>query len=286
LPPNELSQHFSIQHQLVMPPNHDSERAPLLQDRGDSSNEEEIVKFEDGDEANPRNWPLHWKYIQTFQIFILAFVCPMASSAFAPAMSEVAKSFNTSKQIVVGGQTGFVCMLGIGPLFLAPMSETFGRRNLFLINLALFTLMQIPTALAPNIESFIVVRTLSGLFGSVGVANGGGSVADLFETKERAKVLGVYLVAPLLGPTIGPLIGGLVVGSTSWRWIFWISMILSGLVTTICYFFLYETNATTILQNRKQQLQKKNPETKYKVEGQSDQSTPRKIAQVSTFKVC
>ena len=98
-------------------------------------------------------------------------------------------------------------MLGIFPLVLAPMSETFGRRPVFLVNLAIFTLLQIPTALGPNIGSFIALRTLSGVSGSVGVANGGGSVSDLFQTSERATVLGYYLLGPLLGPTLGPLIG-------------------------------------------------------------------------------
>ena len=90
-------------------------------------------------------------------------------------------------------------MLGIGPLFFALMSETFGRRKVFLTNLTLFTLVQIPTALAPNVTSFIVLRVLGGLCGSVGVANGGGSISDMFETHERAAVLGVYLLGPLLG---------------------------------------------------------------------------------------
>lgn len=35
------------------------------------------------------------------------------------------------------------------------MSETFGRRILFVSNLAVFTLLQIPTALSPNVENFL-----------------------------------------------------------------------------------------------------------------------------------
>lgn len=257
-----------------------SEQTPLLQNGNHS---EETISFdEDGDDANPREWPLRRKYFQVAQISLLAFICPMASSVFAPAVSEIAEDLQAPSQFVLGGQTGFVCMLGIGPLFLAPMSETFGRRNLFIMNLVAFTLMQVPTALINNVEGFIIVRAIAGFFGSVGVANGGGSIFDLFETHERAPVLGIYLIAPLLAPSVGPLIGALVVTSLGWRWIFWVMLIMSGAFTTFFYFFLYETNAVAILQSRKKELQKKHPNVKYKVEGASDQPMYTKILNVGT----
>jgi len=42
----------------------------------------------------------------------------------------------------------------------------------------------------------------------VGIANGGGTISDMFEPSERAGVFGWYLLGPLLGPTLGPLFGG------------------------------------------------------------------------------
>lgn len=264
------------------------ERRPLLESNGHSSHqssqhdEERTVEFGRQDTADPHQWSLFWKYIQTFQVFMVAFALPMGGSIFAPAMDDMASTFSASKQTVLLGQTGFVVMLGIGPLFHAPMSETFGRRPIYLINLAMFSLLQIATALSPNVASFIAFRTLSGVFGSVGVANGGGTISDMFETNERAKVLGIYLVAPLIAPPIGPLIGGLIIGSLDWRAIFWFSTILSGVVTIGCYFFLYETRGITILQQRKASLEKQSPETKWRVEGVSDQGILGKIAGNST----
>lgn len=213
---------------------------------------------------------------------MVAFALPMGSSIFAPAIDEIASTFSASKQTVLLGQTGFVVMLGIAPLFHAPMSETFGRRPIYLINLAVFTLLQIATALSPNVASFIAFRTLAGVFGSVGVANGGGTISDMFEKRERAKVVGVYLIGPLISPPIGPLIGGLLIGKFNWRSIFWFSTILSGTVTLGCYFFLLETRAVTILQHRKNSLEKESPDTKWRVEGASDQSIFGKISSNST----
>lgn len=58
-------------------------------------------------------------------------------------------------------------MLGFGPLILAPLSETFGRKILYMICFGTFALLQIPTALSPNIEFLIAVRTVTGFFGSM-----------------------------------------------------------------------------------------------------------------------
>lgn len=166
-------------------------------DDNDDDKDVEEIKFEDDDEDDPKNWALRWKYLNVLLVFVIGLACPMISSIIAPALGIIGEEFGENSQTVLGAQSGFVCMLGIGPLFFAPMSETFGRRKIFLINLVLFTILQLPIALTKDIYSFIVLRTLSGLFGSVGVANGGGTISDMFQTNERATVLGFYLLGKL-----------------------------------------------------------------------------------------
>ena len=85
---------------------------------------------------------------------------------FVPGVAQIAEDLNTSTHTVVGATTGFVVSLGIGPLILAPLSETFGRRKLYLMCFSIFAFLQIPTALSPNIEALIAVRSVSGFFGS------------------------------------------------------------------------------------------------------------------------
>lgn len=265
-------------------PSSDEERAPLLRNsHGDD--QPRLVTFDDKDSEDPKQWPLRWKYLQVALVCLLALICPLASSIMAPAISDIQSSFGTTQQMVLGSQATFVCGLGLFPLFWAPMSETFGRRPLFLINLSLFTLMQIPTALAPDIGSFIACRTLGGLFGSVTVANGGGSVSDMFNADERANVFGIFLLGPLLGPTLGPFMGGIVVATLGWRWISWILLIISGLVTLICFFMLRESNSVVILSKRKAKLEREHPSVKYQVDGASDLPLVKKILQVRTLTI-
>ena len=85
---------------------------------------------------------------------------------FAPGIDKIAESLKVSSSEVIGCQTGFVVMLGIGPLILAPLSETFGRKALYLVCFTTFTLLQIPTALSKNLPMLITMRTIAGFFGS------------------------------------------------------------------------------------------------------------------------
>ena len=181
---------------------------------------------------------------------------PLASSMFTPGINQIADDLKTDSNTVIGATTGFVVFLGIGPLILAPLSETFGRRRLYIVCFAIFSFLQIPTALSPNIGTLIGVRTISGFFGSVGIANGGGTISDMYEPSERAGVFGWYLLGPLLGPTLGPLFGGLVVQYLGWRWIFWILTIVCMINTALGVFFLKETYAPVILDARRQAREK------------------------------
>ena len=104
----------------------------------------------------------------TFALLTASIVLtPLASSMFNPGIQQIASDLNVTETAVVGATTGFVVSLGIGPLILAPLSETFGRRPLYLTCFSTFALLQIPTALSPNIGMLIAMRTISAFFGSM-----------------------------------------------------------------------------------------------------------------------
>ncbi|KAI5367588.1 putative major facilitator superfamily, MFS transporter superfamily [Septoria linicola] len=249
------------------------ETAPLLQNGNDQQEEDaderELLFFGKDDPENPRDWPYSRKMLNVATIAAMAILSPLASSMFTPGIQQIADGLDTTTDSVIACTTGFVVMLGVGPLLHAPLSETFGRRVMYLSCFGIFTLLQIPSALAPNIGTLIASRTLSGFFGSVSIANGGGSLSDMFEPGQRAGIFGWYLLGPLMGPTLGPLFGGVIVQRLDWRWIFWILTIVCFINTACGFFFLRETYAPKILQQRKARLEKEHNTTDtYRYEGE------------------
>ncbi|KAM0722678.1 hypothetical protein Q7P37_002119 [Cladosporium fusiforme] len=264
----------------------DSEREPLLHHGGDSETQDtrELLSFTDQDPGNPRQWPRRTKMANVAVIAAMSILSPLASSMFTPGIQQIADSLDSTPSVVIGCTTGFVIMLGLGPLFLAPLSETFGRRKLYLVCFTVFSLLQIPSALAPNVETLIAMRTLSGFFGSIGIANGGGTISDMFPPSERASVFGWYLLGPLLGPTLGPLFGGVIVQRADWRWIFWVLTLVCTLNTAAGFFFLRETYAPALLEQRKQKLEQEqnNHPGVFRVDGQDERPMRVKLARSLT----
>ena len=126
----------------------------------------QLVEFTEKDKENPKNWSRFKKLTNVAIISLMAIMSPLASSMFTPGIDQIAEDLKTAPDTVIGATTGFVVLLGIGPLILAPLSETFGRRRLYIVCFSIFALLQIPTALSPNIETLIILRTFSGFFGS------------------------------------------------------------------------------------------------------------------------
>jgi len=258
------------------------ERAPLLQnghlDAGEGGDCKEMLKFDEGDSGNPRHWTRSKKMINVGIIALMSVLSPLASSMYTPGIQQIADDLGTDTTNVIATTTGFVIMLGLGPLILAPLSETFGRRKLYLVCFSVFTLLQIPSALSPNIATLTAMRTISGFFGSIGIANGGGSISDMFVPAERAGVFGWYLLGPLLGPTLGPLFGGIIVQRIGWRWIFWVLTIVCGVNTLIGFIFLRETYAPVILATRKSEREvDEDAVGKYSFEGEDSRPLGRKL---------
>jgi multidrug resistance protein len=111
----------------------------------------------------------------------------------------------------------FVLGYVIGPLFLSPLSEIYGRRPVLGCANVFFCVWQIGCALAPNITSLIIFRLLAGIGGSGCLTIGGGVIADLFHKEQRGLATSVYGAGPLLGPVIGPICGGFVAERAGWR---------------------------------------------------------------------
>ncbi|KAL2072574.1 hypothetical protein VTL71DRAFT_11917 [Oculimacula yallundae] len=261
--------------------NSHNERAPLLSNGSTSSHDHEdrqLLEFSEKDESNPRNWS-KWKKLANIAVIAsMSILSPLASSMFAPGIEQIAKSLNTTTDGVIGCQTGFVVMLGIGPLLLAPLSETFGRKPLYLICFTIFTLLQIPTALAKSLPVLITLRTITGFFGSIGIANGGGTISDMYAPSERAGIFGWYLLGPLLGPTIGPLLGAVILDNLNWPWLFWILLMICSAAVLGAFFFLRETYVPAILSQRKKALEAEDS-TLYYYENEDTRPLDAKLTQ-------
>ena len=110
--------------------------------------------------------------------------------------------------MVTLGLSLYVLGLGTGPMFLAPLSEFYGRRPIYLISWAAFVIWLIPCAVAQNIQTLLVSRFLNGVCGSAFMSVAGGTVGDPFNGNDLGLPMMLYTAEPFVGPELG---------TSSWR---------------------------------------------------------------------
>ncbi len=138
----------------------------------------------------------------------------------------------------------------------APLSEVFGRRNLFVISYFFHTLWTGVTIASPNFASILVFRFLAGAFGSSPLSNAGGVIADVFSAEQRGLGLALFASAPFMGPALGPIIGGFLGESLGWRAVFIFLTIFSGVIFLVGCVLMPETYAARLLRQRALMLSK------------------------------
>ncbi|KAK5236829.1 hypothetical protein LTR47_002007 [Exophiala xenobiotica] len=184
------------------------------------------------DPDNPLNWPTAKKIYHTSIPALQCFT--IRTAAILPL-------------------TVYVLGLGLGPVLSAPLSETYGRRAVYLVFFPPSLLFTLGAGFSQSFGSLVVCRLFAGILGSGCLAVGAGTNSDLFAHFHRAVASAVFLMAPFLGPALGPAIGGYVAMKKSWRWTQWV-ILFSGLLAYAVSIPQKETYKRIILKRRAKAL--------------------------------
>ena len=160
--------------------------------------------------------------------------------------------------------------MSIFPLWWSSFSETLGRRTIYLVSFALFTLWNIIAAESTSIGMLIVMRVLGGGAAASVQAVGAGTIADIWETFERGRAMGIFYLGPLLGPLLAPIIGGILSQAWDWRSTQWFQAIYGGILLIVLMFCLPET------------LARPHEQTPQPQQGDDEKATRPELARVST----
>jgi EmrB/QacA subfamily drug resistance transporter len=123
----------------------------------------------------------------------------------------------------------------------AALGDRFGRRRVFEIGLALFTLASAAAALAPGSGELVAARALQGAGAALVLPLSLTLLSSAFPAERRGVALGVWSGISGLAIALGPLVGGAVVDGISWQWIFWLNVPLGVLVLPAARAFLRES---------------------------------------------
>lgn len=181
------------------------------------------------------------------------FAVTLGTSVYTPGYPEVMKKFDVSSTVALLPLSLYVLGLAFGPVLAAPISETRGRKVVYLVSLPIAALFTLGAGFSNSIAALAVTRFFAGFFGSPVLAVGGGTNVDIWQPVHRAVATSAFLVAPFLGSALGPVIGGFAAQNKGWRWTQW--LILIAMIPTYIYSLgMKETYKRFILKNRAKKL--------------------------------
>ncbi|KAJ4318202.1 hypothetical protein N0V84_006958 [Fusarium piperis] len=212
--------------------------------------------YNEQDTANPHNWSNLRRALLALLICLYTFVVYLSSAIYSPSTEGVMKKFGVSNLEATLGLAMYVLGYGVGPLLFSPLSEIprIGRNPIYIITMAIFVVLSIPTALVGNFPGLIVLRFLQGFFGSPCLAAGGASMGDMYSMVHLPFAMIAWVAA--MSSSLGPLLSGFAVTAKNWRWSLYESIWVSAPVLIALFIFMPETSAPNILLRRAQRLRK------------------------------
>lgn len=155
-----------------------------------------------------------------------------SSNIFVPAIPTLAREFNRGEEQISLAITVYLIFQAITPSFFGALSDTYGRRPVYISTLTLYLGANIGLALCPTSAYWLllVLRAVQATGGSAVISIGSGTISDIAEPGERGKFMALFQGSSMFGPALGPLLGGVFAQTLGWRSIFWFLAIATGVI--------------------------------------------------------
>src|SRR3954453_19802499 len=137
--------------------------------------------------------------------------------------------------------TSYIVAAAIMTSPLGWMSARFGRKRLFIVCTAGFTVASMLCGAAQTIEQMVLFRLLQGVFGAALVPLSQSVMLDAYPAEQRGSAMAIWGMGVMLGPIMGPTLGGWLTETYSWHWVFLVNLPVGVLTVLGLLVFMDET---------------------------------------------
>jgi EmrB/QacA subfamily drug resistance transporter len=161
----------------------------------------------------------------TFAITSVAlFMVTLDNLVVTTAIPVIRTDLNASLEGLEWTVNAYTLTFAVFLLTGAALGDRFGRRRVFAVGVAIFTLGSIAAALAPSIEALNLARAVQGFGGAIVMPLTLTILSAAVAPERRGLALGAWGGISGLAVAFGPVVGGAVVEGISWQWIFWLNV--------------------------------------------------------------
>lgn len=157
----------------------------------------------------------------TAMLALLFATIAFSIDAMLPALPQIAAELSPGAvnraQLVL---SSFVFGLGIGTLFVGPISDAFGRKGTIAAGFALYVGASWMAHGTQSLELLLIARVLQGIGASAPRVAGMALVRDLYAGREMARIMSFVMMVFMVVPALAPLVGAAIIAGLGWRAIF------------------------------------------------------------------
>jgi EmrB/QacA subfamily drug resistance transporter len=169
------------------------------------------------DVIHRRGWTL---VLASLGLFMVALDTLVVTTALPVLRVDLGASLGDLEWTVNAYNLSFACLLLTG----AALGDRFGRRRMFAVGVAGFTLASAAAALSPSVGWLIGARTIQGAAAAIVMPLTLTLISEAFPAEKRGAAIGLWGGIAGLAVAAGPLVGGAVVDGIDWHWIFWLNV--------------------------------------------------------------
>ena len=152
---------------------------------------------------------------------MLGMLGPFAIDTYLPAFDGIAASVGANPVQMQQTLSAYLFGFAFMNLFHGALSDSFGRRPVVLVGVALFAIASAGCALSDSIGALIFWRTLQGLSTGAGIVVSRAVIRDMFPPADAQRVMSQVTIYFGVAPAIAPIIGGFLFVHADWHSIFW-----------------------------------------------------------------
>jgi DHA1 family bicyclomycin/chloramphenicol resistance-like MFS transporter len=151
----------------------------------------------------------------------LAMIGPFTIDTYLPSFPFIGADLQATPAQLQQTLSLYLFTLAFMTLFHGTLSDSFGRRPVILVSLAVYVLTSIGCALATSLPQLLFWRAVQGLAAGAGIIVGRAIIRDSFSGHEAQRLMSLVTMIFGIAPAIAPVIGGWLQDWFGWRTIFW-----------------------------------------------------------------
>jgi EmrB/QacA subfamily drug resistance transporter len=176
-----------------------------------------------------------------FGLFMIMLDNTVVNVALPSIQRDLNSDLSELEWIVTGYALTFAALMLIG----GKVADAYGRRLIFVVGIAVFTLASLWCGLANSGDVLITARVVQGVGAALMNPATLSIIAATFPPRERGTAIGIWAGTAALALAIGPLAGGLITEHLSWSWIFFVNVPVGVLGIAASFVFIDESRDET-----------------------------------------